>query len=266
MSTSEARTPTARELTAAKRARAATVESATVASTEAVVNAAPVAAQVPAVRQSTAVARKERNEEYRQRYFTEISPVSIAGRRIQWSKDATYVTSDDGEELPESAEYVFLGDQTLIGWIKFQGQGQPPLQESGLLYEGFTMPAREDLDEQDETKWELGLNGQPADPWKHQIGLVFQDTATQELYTFVTMSPTGRKACGDLLRHFDRMQRLTPGELPIVRLASGGFNHKDARVGFVKTPRFIVCGRTSRDSAAKPDTSTAAYLNDEITL
>ena len=247
-------TPTARELTAAKKARA--VESAA--------PEAPVA-QVPAViKSSTAVARSERNEEYRKRYLDEVSPASIAGRRIQWSKDCTYVTSDDGQELPESAEYVFLGDQTMIGMIKFQGPSQPPLQEAGLLYDGFILPDRDVLDEQDESKWELGLDGRPSDPWKHQIALVLQDTQTQELYTFVTMSPTGRKACGDLIRHYDRMQRLTPGELPIVRLRAGGFQHRDSRVGFVKTPRFIVCGRTSRDSAATPDTSTAAFLNDAI--
>jgi hypothetical protein len=114
------------------------------------------------------------------------------------------------------------------------------------------------------SKWELGLDGKPADPWKHQIALVFQDAASQELFTFVTTSKTGRKACVDLIRHYDRTQRQTPGELPVVRMRTGGFNHSDTRVGFVTTPRFVVCGRQPRDSVAKPDTSTGAFLNDDI--
>jgi hypothetical protein len=55
-----------------------------------------------------------------------------------------------------------------------------------------------------------------------------------------------------------------PGEVPVVRLRTGGYQHNDSRVGWVVTPVFVVFGKTSRDSAAKPDTSQAATLNDEI--
>ena len=112
--------------------------------------------------------------------------------------------------------------------------------------------------------WEDGLDGKPADPWQHHQYLVLQDTKTQELFTFVTSSPTGRRAVGKLLRHFNRTQKTHPDELPVVRLRTGGFQHKDRRVGWVSTPIFVVCGRTSRNSAAKPDTSTEAFLDDEI--
>jgi hypothetical protein len=44
----------------------------------------------------------------------------------------------------------------------------------------------------------------------------------------------------------------------------GGFQHRDERVGWVATPVFAVVGRTPKDSAAKPDTSLAADMNDEI--
>jgi hypothetical protein len=50
----------------------------------------------------------------------------------------------------------------------------------------------------------------------------------------------------------------------VVRLQAGGFNHSDARIGWVPTPVFVVIGRRSRDSAAKPDTSIGADLNDAI--
>jgi hypothetical protein len=47
-----------------------------------------------------------------------------------------------------------------------------------------------------------------------------------------------------------------------VKLKQGGFNHR--KVGWVATPVFAVVGRTSRGNAAKPDTSSAADMNDEI--
>ena len=55
-----------------------------------------------------------------------------------------------------------------------------------------------------------------------------------------------------------------PDELPVIRLGKGGFQHRDTRVGFVSTPVFVVVGRAPRDSAAKPDTSIGAYLDDKL--
>jgi hypothetical protein len=72
------------------------------------------------------------------------------------------------------------------------------------------------------------------------------------------------RAVGTLLRHYDRMQRTHPDQYPVVRLKIGGFQHKDDRVGWVKTPVIAVVGRTPKDSAAKPDSSLAADMNDQI--
>jgi len=49
-----------------------------------------------------------------------------------------------------------------------------------------------------------------------------------------------------------------------VRLKSGGFNHRDDRIGWVPVPVFAVVGRAPRDSAVKPDTSIEADLNDAV--
>ena len=236
--TAKTRTPTARELVAARKAQA------------------PTATSVPAPKASTAVAVPD-NRSYRERYLDDVAPASIVGRMIKFSKEGTFVTHDDGAEIDENAEFTVLADETLIGWIKFNGDGEPPSREMGLLYDGFSMPARESLGDLDTAQWELGLDGQPADPWQHHQYLVLQHTGTAELFTFVTSSKTGRRAVGNLLRHFDRMRKTHPDELPVVRLRTGGFQHRDDRVGFVNTPVFVVCGRQSRDSVAKPDTSLA---------
>jgi hypothetical protein len=42
----------------------------------------------------------------------------------------------------------------------------------GLLYEGFVMPPRDSPGDLDQSKWEMGLDGKPKDPWSHQIYLV----------------------------------------------------------------------------------------------
>lgn len=232
------KTPTARELVAAKKAAAA-----------------------PAKPAATAIADPR---PYRDRYLDEVAPSGIVGRMIKFSKEGAFVTHDDGKPVPESAEFVALCDQTLIGWVKFNGEGEPPDRVMGLFYDGFVMPPVESLPDRDKSQWDLGLDNEPQDPWQHHQYLVLQETKTLELFTFVTSSKTGRRAVGNLLRHYNSTRRLHPDELPVVRLRKGGYEHKNSRVGWVTTPVFVVCGRQSRDSVATPDTSLAANLDDDI--
>jgi hypothetical protein len=199
-----------------------------------------------------------------QQYIDEIAPASIVGRMIKFSKEGKFVTHDDGEPINEDVDFTALCDQTLIGYMKFGAEGEPPDRVMGLLYDGFIMPARETLGDLDTTKWELGLDGKPADPWQHHVYLVLQRGDTGELFTYVTSSVTGRRAIGNLLRHYDRMRKSHPDEYPVVRLKVGGFQHRDERVGWVDTPVLAVVGRVPRDSAARPDTSLAADMNEEI--
>jgi hypothetical protein len=225
---------------------------------------APANAAVPAIVANTAVALPD-NRPPIQKYIDEIAPANIVGRMIKFSKEGQFVTADDDEPVEETAEFVALCDQTPIGWIKFHPKEcVPPDRVQGLLYDGFVMPARDTLGDLDPSQWAEGLSSQPEDPWRHQVCLVLQRTNTAELFTSVTTSLTGRRAIGNLLRHHDRMQRLNPGELPVVRLKSGGFNHRDPRVGWVAVPQFQIVGRAPRDSVAKPDASVAADLNEAI--
>jgi hypothetical protein len=225
--------------------------------------AARKASSVPAKvgANSTALATPDNRTDV-QRYLDDIAPANVVGRIIKFSKDGKFITADDGEPINEAVEFIALCDETLTGWIKFNGDDAPPDRIQGLLYDNWVMPARASLGDMDETQWPDGLSGQAEDPWHHQICLVLQHVETRELFTFVTTSQTGRRAVGNLLRHFDRMQRTNTDELPVVRLRPGGFNHR--KVGWVPVPVFAVVGRTPRDSAAKPDTSVAADLNDEV--
>lgn len=199
-----------------------------------------------------------------QQYLDEVAPAMIVGRMIKFAKEGEFKTPDDDTMVGDDIDFIALADQTQIGWIKFNGDGEPPDREMGLLYDGFVMPERSTLGDDDQSVWETGLNGQPADPWQHQMNLVLQRGDTAELFTYTTTSTTGRRAVGNLLRHYDRMQRTHPDMYPVVRLKVGGFNHRDERVGWVPAPVLAVVGRAPKDSAAKPDSSLAADMNDQI--
>lgn len=246
--TNVSRTPTARELVAARQSQA------------------PAATPEPAPVPAPAAAREivpTTPENYRQRYLDEVAPSGIAGRLIKF-KEGKYITTDDEKEVPEGSEFILLADDTVVGWIRFNGTGEAPDREMGLLFDDFVMPTRESLGDLDQKEWEIGLDGQPADPWQHQQMIVLQNPETQELFTFSTSSRTGRRAVGNLLRHYTRMVKTHPDQLPVIRLGKGGFEHKDKRVGFVDTPVFVVVGRAPRNSAAKPDTSIGAFIDDKL--
>jgi hypothetical protein len=220
-------------------------------------------ANLPAPPPPTAVAAPDSRTPV-QAYIDEIAPASMVGRMVKFNKDGNFVTADDDAGISDDVDFVALCDQTLVGWIKFNGEGQPPDRHMGLLYDGFAMPARSTLGDDDPTTWEI-FNGQPQDPWQHQIYLVLERRdETRELFTFVTSSVTGRRAIGNLLRHFDRMEKTKADAYPIVRLKVGGFNHRDERVGWVKVPVIAIVGRTPKETAAKPDSSLSADLNDEV--
>jgi hypothetical protein len=241
----------AQKKTAAAVKRAASTSPAPPASTT-VAPVAKTAVAVPDTRTSV------------QSYLDEVAPSSIVGRMIRFDgKAGVFITPDDEGEIKDDIDFIALCDMTLIGWIKFN-EDAPPDRRLGMLYDGFRLPPRDSLGDLDPNDWPAGLSGEPEDVWKHQIYLVLQQAGTTELFTFVTSSKTGRRAVGNLLRHFDRMQKLNAGEYPVVKLKAGGFQHKDERIGWVPTPTFAVVGRAPRDAVAKPDTSLGGDMDDQI--
>ena len=191
------------------------------------------AAQQPALRTPTVPALPDTRTP-QEKYLDEIAPVTFAGKLVKFSKDGEFVISEGGEKVAPDRTLVALCDETLVGWIKFGEEGEPPIRVQGLHYDGFIMPERESLGDLDQGEWPEGLNKQPADPWQHQICPVLQDRETGELFTFATSSVSGRRAVGNLLRHYERLRKshpdtypavhLNPGGSTIARRASAGFN------------------------------------------
>ena len=200
-----------------------------------------------------------------EQYLDEIAPATTVGRLVKFNgKDAKFVYADDDTEIADTVDFVVLDDQVMASWIKFHGKGEPPDRIGGLLSDGFVLPPRETLGDADKSLWEMGLNGEPADPWVHQLAVVMKRVDNDEMVTFVTGNATGRRAVGNLLKHANRLHRTSPDHYTVTRLTLGGYNHRDERVGWVVVPVFKIVGKQPTDSVAKPDTSLAGDMNDEI--
>jgi hypothetical protein len=201
----------------------------------------------------------------RQRLLDDIAPSGIVGRLVKFDgKAGRFLFVDNDETVDATEDFTVLGDETLVTYVKFRPEG-PPLREGGLLYAAdFALPERAALGDLDPRNWEIGLSGKPEDPWKLEMALVLKRPSTQELLTFSTMSKTGRRAVGGLLKHFDRLRRTDPGAFPVVRLKPGHYN--DDRYGPVPIPTFPVVGVSPGHTVAIPDTSLKGDLNDEIPM
>jgi hypothetical protein len=220
--------------------------------------------QLPAVGKAALPAAADPHD-LRQRLLNEVAPSGIVGRLIKFDgKAGRFLFVDNDETVDATEDFTVLADETLVTYVKFQPEGAP-LREGGLLYAtDFALPERAALGDLDPRNWEIGLSGKPEDPWKLEMALVLKRPATQELLTFSTMSKTGRRAVGGLLKHFDRLRRSSPGSFPVVRLKPGHYD--DDRFGPVPIPTFPVVGVSPGHTAAIPDTSLKGDLNDEIPM
>jgi hypothetical protein len=185
--------------------------------------------------------------------------VGTSGTFIKFAKDGVYRRQIDGAEIPKGTEAVLIYDQIRVGWIKFTGKGNQPIRQIGPVFDGYVPPDRDSLGETDEANWEVGLSGRPTDPWQFQILIPLQDAKTGELLIFGTSSITGRRACDSMISTCARMQRAEPNYYPIVRLDVSGFEHRDERIGWVKTPSFICIGK-----ALKADVSVTVTGAEEM--
>jgi len=190
--------------------------------------------------------------------------VGMNGTYFKFGKDGKFVKASDDEEIPEETELVVIYDQIQGGWVKFMGKGNPPERKQGPLFAGFVPPPREELGDTDQSKWEVGLSGKPADPWQFQLLLPLQDIKTGELFIFQTTSRTGRRAADRLIQSCARMMTTEPDVYPVIKLRISGFDHRDERVGWVKVPAFERVGKALKANTTMADTSLAGDLNDEM--
>jgi hypothetical protein len=186
-----------------------------------------------------------------------------SGVLFKFAKDQRFRRVDDGEEIPLGTQFTVVYDQIQVGWIKFNGKGEPPERKMGALFQGFLPPPREELGDDDQSLWEVGLSGKAADPWQQQILLPLQ-AEDGELFIFGTTSITGRRAVGRVIDECRKMLRREPNDYPVIKLALSSFQHREERIGRVTVPAFVRVGKTPKTGMAAIDTSIAADMNDEV--
>jgi hypothetical protein len=153
---------------------------------------------LPAIAKSTALATPDARTAI-QKWQDANAPATIVGRLMKFSKGG-YTTRDDEEPISDNIDFIAPVDQMMVGLQKFN-KDAPPDQVVGLPYDAFETPPRESLGDNDKSKWEIGLDNKPADPWQPTAWLVLQRVDTGEMFTFTTSSNTGRRAVGNLTKH-----------------------------------------------------------------
>jgi hypothetical protein len=190
--------------------------------------------------------------------------VGMAGTFFKFAKDSRFRKSIDDEEIPEGTEFVVIYDQVQAGWIKFTGKGNPPVRKQGAVFGGFVPPPRSELGDEDRSEWDTDLSGKPADPWQFQLLIPMQNVETGELFVFQTTSLTGRRAADNLIGLCGRMEKNEPEHYPVIKLRISGFNHRDERVGWVKTPAFERVGKATKANTTMAETAASADMDDVI--
>jgi hypothetical protein len=128
-------------------------------------------------------------------------------------KEGAFVRQDTEEAIDGSRQFLALCHDVLVGRVKFNGPGEAPDRAMGLFYSDWVEPPRESLGDLDQTKWEMGLDNRPADPWQPFMYLPLADAETKEMFTFIASSKSGRRAIGNLLRSYDRLRQAKPQKI-----------------------------------------------------
>jgi hypothetical protein len=179
-------------------------------------------------------------------------------------KDGKFIQPTQGDaELPEGTELVCHWDQARGGYQRFNGKGEPPDVRIDLIF-GGKPPERDNLGDDDASQWPISdMTGRPEDPWREVQMVPLESTnETGEVYIFQTMSPTGLRSVGNLLRQTARMTSKNPDFLPVIKIRAGGYNHH--KYGWVRTPAFELVGKAPRKDVAAAETSVSADMDDEI--
>jgi hypothetical protein len=127
-----------------------------------------------------------------------------------------------GEENVSGRQCIACVKQLARGYVKFSG-GECVERRIGKVEDGFEVPARTELGDLDESRWETDSSGHPRDPWVKQYFLPLEDFDSGALAIFVTGSQGGQEAIGRLCQIYARGWRKG---LPIIELAADSYKSK----------------------------------------
>src|SRR5262249_54401348 len=159
--------------------------------------------------------------------------------------DSNWTRGKEAEPVERGTQLVATGTQA--AQVRWQ-DGKPV--EWRLQEPGRRLPEREELGDNDPTKWELGPDGKtPRDPWQSTRYVYLIDAASAEAFTFSTSSWGGREAVINLGDSIARMRSAHPNAMPVVALEAAPML---TRFGRKSRPVFRIVGWKALGSPALP--------------
>ena len=178
-----------------------------------------------------------------------------------------WLLGEEGKKVPEGATFIANMEDYYRGWVRWW-DGKPTDHLIGRVIDRHRVPAREELGDLDESKWEIEPNGARRDPWARTVYLVMRDLSSDEIVCFTTSSDGGRKALVKLADRYDRLRNRYKAKMPVVCLESESYQH--SVYGKILKPKFRIVDWAYWDdeTATDPDGAlqarNAAEMNDEI--
>jgi hypothetical protein len=156
----------------------------------------------------------------------------------------------DGEEIALGTKLVAHAIGWTKCWVRFADQ-KVVERKIYRVSRGEKAPERDQLSDNDESKWPIGINRQPADPWVYQYLLPMEDQRSNEVRIFVGSSFGGRRAVADLCSAYARRAQKRPGSgQPVITLQMVMMPTKN--FGDVPRPHFEIVGWDDEAVASEP--------------
>jgi len=157
------------------------------------------------------------------------------------------------EEVPLGTKYVAFIDELACGFIKFNEDEKPKVRLEKLKFGKDKVPKREDCGDLDKDGWEIGDDGNPADPWQPIMQLPLSPLdCIGELVMFSAIGTGGaRSAVADLCGIYDRSPR--NGLLPIIELRTRSYKHRKYGVVHVPVLKLASWHQTGPDLSGETD-------------
>jgi hypothetical protein len=146
----------------------------------------------------------------------------------------------DNEEIPLGTVYLAHCKAWTKSWVHFEMK-QVVERRVFRVALGERAPDRDQIPDNNQNSWPMGLNGKPADPWVLQYLLPMESQKTGDVQIFVTSSFGGRRAVSDLCTAWGRRITRTPNAgQPIVKITKALMPTKN--FGDVPRPLFEIIG------------------------
>jgi hypothetical protein len=178
---------------------------------------------------------------------------------LKFNKQGEYAISD-AETIPIGTRGIAHCSELCFGWRKWEAN-KVVEERMGRVADRFVPPARGELGDSDESKWEMQDDGTRRDPWQFTATVPFTRSDTDASYVFSVTSRGGLRAINGLVRAYGSRVK-DKGDAagdPIVELQSDSYKHRT--YGKIFFPLLHVVGWT--DAGGRP-LSTKVTIEDQI--